>query len=253
MKETNAYGNISILSPDNQVMFLTNQNRLNSYLRRNLVEKVNDNQYRLLFEPKGLGYQERNTDLLIPRKNQCVCCGEQDILLLTRHHVIPTRFRKHFPDSLKSNNFKYVVLLCVECHTNYNVHEEIYNDELATQYGIKSFVDCEKANYVKKKKVSGTANALLTYLNAIPGERISILKDRFKELTEMEPSEENLKKSVKYKYQPPDEENNFGKLLVEAVNNVYLLQRLWLDHFIATMQPKYLPEDLIIHLERETI
>ena len=73
----------------------------------------------LNFEPSGRSMQgEENwvddTYYATDRENKCVCCGAKDNF--SRFHVVPTLYRTHFPDALKSHRSHDVLLLCFDCH-----------------------------------------------------------------------------------------------------------------------------------------
>ena len=250
MNINNAYGNIEIYSPSNELMFRTNQGRLNFYIKKELVEKIGEDQYRFLFEPKGKGHGDRNKELLEPRKNECVCCGNKDILILTRHHIVPTRFRKFLPDNIKGYNHRYVVMLCVDCHEDYGYFENELNDELAKKYNIPTIKECVDSIYTEKRIIVGMADTIL-YKDRIPQERIEEIKVQFKERTGLEPTEDNLHKVRKRKYEPVSNENDFGKLVIDNIQNIYEFQQMWLEHFVEMMEPKFLPNDLKILLDSQ--
>jgi len=247
MKESKAYGNIEIYAPDGTLMFLTNSHKLAFYQRKGLVRQIGENKHQFLFEPKGKGHGERNIQLLNARENRCVVCGADDLDDLTRHHVIPTRFRKYMPMSLKSNNHRYVVFLCNGCHNDYGVAENEFNDELARRYGVKDLRECVSGIIRDKRIIAGIASTLLFALS-VPEERKEELRREFKEVTGMEPIEDNLVKTFSKRYEPVTDENNFGKIVVDKVKNLYEFQQMWLEHFNSVMKPRFLPNDLQILL-----
>ncbi len=245
MKESRAYGNIEIYSPEDELMFRCNEHKLAFYLKKDLVEKIDDVKYRLNFEPAGTGHSERNTELLVARDNRCVRCGDEDLFVLTRHHVVPSRFRKYLPLNIKSNNHRYVVFLCIECHEEYTSYENMLNDDLAAELGVRSLKECTDEIILEKRIITGIADTIL-FKDRVPNERIEELKKMFLEKTGMEPTHENLLKTRRRKYEPITDETNFGKLIVDKVKNVYEFQQMWLEHFVEKMHPKFLPHDLLI-------
>lgn len=247
MHPSRAYGNIEVYSPDGELMFHTNDSKLKFYKEKNLIEQIGENKYRLLFEPNGKGHADRNVELLEPRINQCVCCGQDDILALTRHHIVPTRFRKYLPENIKGNNHRYVVFLCTECHNEYGDYEMDLNNLLAMELGVDTLRECASRINIEKRIITGIANTIL-YRDMIPESRISELKEEFKTRTGLDPTDDNLHKVRKKKYEPVSDENNFGKLVVDNIKNVYEFQQRWLEHFVHTMQPRFLPKDLLILL-----
>ena len=248
MKESRAYGDVKMYSPDGKLMFLTGGAKLDFYIRNGLAEPIGDKAYRLTFVPKGYGHSERNTALLEPRANKCVVCGTEDMNVLTRHHVIPSRFWRHFPKYIKSNNSRYVVMACRKCHDDYGHEENILNDVLAKEYGIKTLKECNDEIYVERRVLASIANALL-HCDSIPVEKQNDLMNKFVYKTNMAPNEENLRKALDWKFESRTERNDFGKLIVDKVKNLYEFQQRWLEHFVYHMQPKHLPEDLRILLK----
>lgn len=249
MNPNKAYGDIEVYSPEGVLMFRTNEDKLKFYKKKGLIEQLGEKSFKLLFEPKGLGHGERNKELLCARENKCVRCGDEDLLVLTRHHVVPSRFRRFFPNNLKNNNHRYVVFLCTDCHNEYGYHENELNDVLAQELGVKTLKQCNDEIYIEKRIITGIADTIL-FKEGIPAERIITLMDEFATRTGMAATEENLKKVCRKKYEPVSEQNNFGKLVVDNVKNIYAFQQRWLEHFVYTMEPKYLPSDLLILLEK---
>jgi len=247
MNESRAYGNVEIYSPDGHLMFRTNDDKLNFYKKKELVEQLDENKYKLKFQPKGLGHGERNKELLEPRENKCVRCGDVDLFVLTRHHVVPSRFRKYFPNNIKSNNHRYVVFLCCDCHNEYGLYENDFNDVIAHDLNVKTLKECNDELHVEKRIIVGIADSIL-FKDRIPADRIEQLKIDFENRTGLAPTEDNLKKVRKKKYEPTSPENNFGKLVIDHIKNIYEFQQMWLEHFVETMKPKYLPKDLQILL-----
>lgn len=252
MNASRAYGDIAIYSPDDKLMFRTNEHRLEFYLKKDLVEKIDEKKYKLRFEPKGNGYGDRNKELLEPRENKCVRCGDEDLLVLTRHHVVPSRFRKYLPHNIKSNNYRYVVFLCCECHNEYGEHENILNDVIAEELGVKTLKQCNDEIYIEKRIITGIADTIL-FKDGIPVERIDALKLEFTSRTGLESTTDNLLKVRKKKYEPVSDSNNFGKLVVDNIKNIYDFQQRWLDHFVDMMKPKYLPKDLLVLIEQKEV
>ena len=251
MTPDKAYGNIKIYSPSGDLMFLANDDKLRFYKKKDLIEQTTDG-YRLKFEPKGLGHGSRNRELLEPRNNVCVVCGNNDLSLLTRHHIIPSRFRKFFPLNIKGNNHRYVVLLDVFHHDEYNTYENELNDKLAIELGVQTLKQCNEKIYIEKRIITGIANTILSNED-VPYERIQLLKEEFHARTGMEATEDNLLKVNKSRYEPECKDDNFGKLIVDKVKNIYDFQQMWLEHFVISMKPKFLPNDLKILLPNDIL
>lgn len=92
----------------------------------------------LLFEPKGRPEDEDNDFYIQSKKNICVGCGEGNHYL--RYRIIPSCYRIHFPEHLKSHRSHDIVLLCVDCHEIAHTAAEKYKKQVATEFGIPLFI-----------------------------------------------------------------------------------------------------------------
>lgn len=110
------------------------------YLCRDLAKLVDDNPPAiiLLFEPKGRPEDEDNDFYVQSKKNICVGCGEGSHYL--RYRIIPSCYRMHFPEHLKSHRSHDIVLLCVDCHEVAHAAAEKYKRQIAAEFGIPLFV-----------------------------------------------------------------------------------------------------------------
>lgn len=110
------------------------------YLNRDLAKLVEDDPpaIMLLFEPKGRPEDEGNDFYIQSKRNICVGCGEGDHYL--RYRIIPSCYRIHFPEHLKSHRSHDIVLLCVDCHETAHAAAEKYKRQTATEYGIPLYI-----------------------------------------------------------------------------------------------------------------
>lgn len=92
----------------------------------------------LLFEPKGRPEDEDNDFYIQSKRNICVGCGEGKHYL--RYRIIPSCYRMHFPEHLKSHCSHDIVLLCVDCHEVAHAAAEKYKRQVAAEFGIPLFV-----------------------------------------------------------------------------------------------------------------
>lgn len=92
----------------------------------------------LLFEPKGRPEDEDNDFYVQSKKNMCVGCGERNHYL--RYRIIPSCYRMHFPEHLKSHRSHDIVLLCVDCHEVAHSAAEKYKKKIAEEFEIPLFV-----------------------------------------------------------------------------------------------------------------
>ncbi|KAJ6686902.1 POLYMYOSITIS/SCLERODERMA AUTOANTIGEN-RELATED [Salix purpurea] len=110
------YHNCRIYANDGRLLCYCDKRKLEWYLRRDLAKLVDDDALAimLLFEPKGRPEDEGNDFYIQSKKNICVGCGEGSHYL--RYRIIPSCYRMHFPEHLKSHRSHDIVLLCVDCH-----------------------------------------------------------------------------------------------------------------------------------------
>lgn len=110
------------------------------YVQRDLARIVEDDPpaIMLLFEPKGRPEDEDNEFYIQSKKNMCVGCGEKSHYI--RYRIIPSCYRMHFPEHLKSHRSHDIVLLCVDCHEVAHSAAEKYKKKVAQEFGIPLFV-----------------------------------------------------------------------------------------------------------------
>lgn len=144
----------------------------------------------LLFEPKGRPEDEDNDFYIQSKKNICVGCGERNHYL--RYRIIPSCYRMHFPEHLKSHRSHDIVLLCVDCHEVAHASAEKYKKQIAKEFGVPLFVrkvaDLEQANIssgtstsenagVSPLQLRTAAMALLRHGPRMPSKRCEELRE----------------------------------------------------------------------------
>ncbi|PIN22164.1 Ribonuclease D [Handroanthus impetiginosus] len=134
------YHNCKIYANDGRLLCYCDRRKLEWYLNRNLAKLVEHNpaSIMLLFEPKGRPEDEDNDFYIQSKKNICVGCGEGNHYL--RYRIIPSCYRMHFPEHLKSHRSHDIVLLCVDCHEIAHAAAEKYKRQVAAEFGIPLFV-----------------------------------------------------------------------------------------------------------------
>ncbi|XP_015866330.3 protein RRP6-like 3 isoform X3 [Ziziphus jujuba] len=157
------YHNCRIYANDGRLLCYCDRRKLEWYLRRDLAKLVDDNPpaIMLLFEPKGRPEDEDNDFYIQSKKNICVGCGERNHYL--RYRIIPSCYRMHFPEHLKSHRSHDIVLLCVDCHEVAHASAEKYKKQIAKEFGIPLFVrkvvDLEHSQTTSGPSVSATKDA----------------------------------------------------------------------------------------------
>ncbi|XP_030539698.1 protein RRP6-like 3 isoform X1 [Rhodamnia argentea] len=134
------YHNCRIYANDGRLLCYCDRRKLEWYLHRGLAKLVEDDPpaVMLLFEPKGRPEDEDNEFYIQRKKNICVGCGEGNHYL--RYRIIPSCYRMHFPEHLKSHRSHDIVLLCVDCHEVAHAAAEKYKGKIAEEFGIPLFV-----------------------------------------------------------------------------------------------------------------
>ncbi|KAL8144644.1 hypothetical protein AgCh_003001 [Apium graveolens] len=155
-----AYHNCRIYANDGRLLCYCDRRKLEWYLRRDLAKLVDDDPLAvmLLFEPKGGPEDDDNDFYVQSKKNICVGCGEENHYL--RYRVIPSCYRVHFPEHLKSHRSHDIVLVCVDCHEIAHSAAEKYKRIVAAEFGIPLFlqkvVDASQA----QKKLGSSASTV---------------------------------------------------------------------------------------------
>ncbi|ESW04538.1 hypothetical protein PHAVU_011G103500 [Phaseolus vulgaris] len=134
------YHNCRIFANDGRLLCYCDEKKLKWYLSRDLAKLVGQDppSIMLLFEPKGRPEDEDNDFYIQSKKNICVGCGEGNHYL--RYRIIPSCYRVHFPEHLKSHRSHDIVLLCVDCHEVAHAAAEKYKRKIAVEFGIPLYL-----------------------------------------------------------------------------------------------------------------
>ncbi|WVZ66081.1 hypothetical protein U9M48_015355 [Paspalum notatum var. saurae] len=129
-----------IYAGDGRLLCYCDRKKLEWYVQRNLARLIEDSPpaIMLLFEPKGRPEDEDNEFYIQSKKNICVGCGEKSHYI--RYRIIPSCYRMHFPEHLKSHRSHDIVLLCVDCHEIAHSAAEKYKRRVAEEFEIPLFV-----------------------------------------------------------------------------------------------------------------
>lgn len=223
LNKTN-YGSWKVFHPTGKLMFRCVEKRANWYLSRNLAEVIGDNEIKLLFTPKGTG---EDHDGLVIKENRCVCCGKEDNL--TRHHIVPREFRRHFPIEMKARNSYDVMLLCVDHHAEYEAKARILKAELLGDFDL----------YQARKRMSVQYERLMEGdINDVAEE-----KTRSRILTEF-PDANFTMEDCTNKISLVEQEFPTLKVVTEYMkrNDLQSFVELWRKHFLDNLPCLFLPE-----------
>lgn len=243
-KKNKIYGNNKVYSPDGKLMFRCSDKKAKWYINRNLAT-VNDNEVYLNFEPKGYGHHNMKYGLF-EMKNRCVVCGETN--KLTRHHVVPHMYRKHFPLHLKDRNFHDILAMCIPCHEIYEEKANKYKNYLFNYYEIDKDEKLSK-EFILVNKINKIATALFYFSKSIPNNRILELKHELRKLTGIKRiTKERLEKYSKISKR---DSKDYSKLLVSKIDNIEEFIISWRKHFIENNNCKHLPENWSVFYKKD--
>jgi hypothetical protein len=240
---TNLYQNCRVYGPDGSLMFRCNRRRLDWYLVRGLAVAQGEDAIQLLFEPKGPG-SAGDRYYLEDRDNICVVCGAGE--RLTRHHVVPDSYRRHFPAGMTAHNWFDVLLLCIQCHEEYEQRALELRQRIAGEHGIAPSglaptVDHEAVRVVK------FACALKRHWTTIPEPRREVLLDELRRYLKKDDITEQDILAASELDSRLGGGLPAGKIVIEQTSDLDAFVRRWREHFITTMQPRYLSRHWIVN------
>lgn len=230
------YDNCEIYSPDDILLGHCNFDKFNWYLRKGLADLINEKSLRLKFIPTEWNHYTPN---LIKKENICVNCntGEE----LTKHHVIPRCYIKYFPIEIKSNNSHDVVLLCGDCHAEYEQEATLLKRELGRKYGAP--LDA-KREHVHLFKAYSCLTKLMNYQNNHNWNKSKMILNMmytietcYPEVTYTDEDLKHLRKKV-----AELKKIDHGKLVMDNITDLQEFAEMWRSHFIDTMNPAFMPE-----------
>lgn len=239
----NIYGNYKVHAPTGELMFRCGEDKANWYLSRNLatISPADPKSITLTFEPKGKGFVGQ-TFFLQERDNRCVVCGVREDL--SRHHVVPYCYRVNFPHHIREHNYHDILPVCVNCHSAY---EEFFaltlRKELATKYDAPLHGLSDSHLDSLEFRARKGAIALLRHGSRMPQERRLELFCWLNDYLGRPPTEDDIKATAGLLVDTKDPNyKSHGKLVVEKLTSLQDFVELWRLHFIASMNPKFLPE-----------
>ena len=235
LKDRKIYGNWRVLSPDGILMFRCELKKANWYLSRHLAEIVSEHTIQLKFNPKGLGNHNKGYGLH-EMQNRCVNCGSEHYL--TRHHVVPISYRKHFPLEMKSHNFHDVLSMCVKCHEEYERKADLLKSELAQKYNAPIGGVLAKVDNIKIIKNAAT---LLDKSDLIPEHRVKVLKEDIRNYLGRDFTKEDLEQIASVKKQVVVESH--GEIVMRQISDIPEFVLMWRKHFVENNKLDYLPEN----------
>lgn len=221
------YSNFKLYHPDGSLMCYCSKKRANWYLNRDLANLKNTDEVHLKFVPNGYGDPD---EILEPRQNVCVVSG--DTIDLSKHHVVPTQYRKYFDLKYKDKNSCDIVLLTRTIHNDYEKEADKLKMQLENDYGDETSMEYDR----HWNECSSIYFILKNHFTDLPPSKQIYFKLRYDGLID------------KYKF---DEESfnsktsNYlfinNKLVVDKIKTEYLII-IWKLHFLKYTKTKYLPD-----------
>lgn len=169
------YENWKVFSLHRKLMFRCNEKKAQWYLKRDLAVMLPDEprSIKLTFEAKGDGHK-KDDYMVEDRSNICVSCGTDQHL--TIHHVVPEMYRHWMPLVVKSKSSRDLLLLCKQCHNDYEGEAMKFK-----KAGVKRFnIPLEGQGWVtlpEYKVAKKAASALIRSSDKIPAARQEVLKE----------------------------------------------------------------------------
>jgi exonuclease 3'-5' domain-containing protein 2 len=262
------YSNCKIYHPSGKLMCVNSEKKGRWYVEKTgakVLSRKDDGtlaEIQLTFEPKGFGYDEDDVFGLSIQETRCVVSGETDIKKLTKHHIVPISYRRHFPLEYKSRNHHDVVYITEDLHDDYERIGDQFRVELAKKYGTMTYNEAteyftkmmDTPEVKRMRKVKGYLTAMTDCPDDLPESRysdmvtlvLSYIKDIYAvetaEITEYW-SERVLNDIIieldrlrdKYRVDP-------YKDLIEKVGDIDTFVKIWRQHFVDTMKPQFLPK-----------
>jgi len=239
------YGNILFLSPNGDEMFRSNLKKANWYLSKGLAKIISEDPpvVKFSFEPQGKGH-DGDLYYLSEKANICVVCGSTDGL--TKHHSVPYEFRKLFHTDIKESSCHDIVILCEECHDNYNkIASEMYR-KLREEVGMAKRSQPGDEHCLKLKAISA-ARTIKYYKDDVPPEKIIVLENLIKEYTKKDCITDKMidrlaviSKRARKNGGRTRTWNPFAISVVKLYGDEALSIK-WRKHFVESMNPRFLP------------
>lgn len=233
---TKLYDNLEILCPDGNLLGHCNVDKFKWYIKRDLAVQLSEKTLQLKFIPKEWDGKVPNN--LTEKKNICVNCGTKEEL--TKHHVIPRVYIKYFPLEIKSNNSHDVVLLCADCHSDYELEATKLKKELAIKYDAP--LNVQKKDSALTKAYSCLVH-LLNYQHRQEWKQTNLILNMMFTVNKYLPDAKFNDDDLHLLRNRVAEINRIshGKKVLDQITDYQEFVEMWRNHFIDTMDPQFMP------------
>jgi len=258
--------NWKVYHPSGRHMFTCGEKKAQWYLDRDLAIEFKTKKIKLLFTPRGNGFEDNEEFGRGIRESRCVVGGLEEGL--QRHHIVPYCYRTYFPKAFKSKNHHDVVLINHEIHSDYEQLANQFKDEIGRMFNVKSINEFN-IEYTTKLREIGKKNSIL--LNAIHSlfkcyNKIphKVILEKLQFISNETEIPFNRIKGYSYvqmykMYELLEEQHiieteafkvenrklyDHGYHVVQKLDTDEKIEdfvKLWRNHFIDTMQPQFMP------------
>ncbi|KAM5129923.1 exonuclease 3'-5' domain-containing protein 2 [Mantella aurantiaca] len=249
VRKSPLYDNCFLHAPDGQPLCTCDRKKAQWYLDKGIGDLISSDPFvvRLRFEPSGR--PETNADYyLTVKENLCVVCGKRESYI--RKNIVPHEYRRHFPIQMKDHNSHDVLLLCTSCHAVSNYYDNHFKQKLAEEFCAP--IGCEEGvrmlEDASRRQVRSAARALLNASRLPEHRKDELLKEiksfyDLKTVTEATLKEAaNLETRIFNETYTPHGLKVVQCFAVGGLKSLMELEKRWRQHFLDTMQPKFLPQ-----------
>ncbi|CAK9807458.1 Exonuclease 3'-5' domain-containing protein 2 [Anthophora quadrimaculata] len=249
------YHNCYLQAPDGEILCTCDRKKAEWYVSKGLGNVIEKEPFtvRLKFEPSGRALGEVGQYYTQIKVNQCVVCGTSDKFI--RKNVVPREYRKYFPLVMKAHQSHDILLLCPSCHEISNWHDLQLRRKLADMCAapLAGPLTHIRNKYVQDWKKLHSAVKALRERTTLPDARRKELEHYILECTNKQVTPillDVLNKELKNAMVSIPNHDQFkcqshGLQVVQFFQKkeggLVELERMWREHFLLTMKPKYLP------------
>lgn len=249
------YHNCYLQAPDGEILCTCDRKKAEWYIKRELGELVENEPFtvKLKFEPSGRALGEVGQYYTQVKVNQCVVCGTSENFI--RKNVVPREYRKYFPLVMKAHQSHDILLLCTTCHEVSNCHDLQFRRKLADMCnaplaGPSTHV---RNKYVHNWRKLQSAVKALRESTTLPDARRKELEKYVLECTNKEEVTPVLLDLLNKELKNMMSATNYDQFKCQShglkvvqyferkEGGLTELERMWREHFLLTMKPKYLP------------
>ncbi|XP_034193560.1 exonuclease 3'-5' domain-containing 2 [Osmia lignaria lignaria] len=250
------YHNCYLQAPDGDILCTCDRKKAEWYVTKGLGNVIETVPFtvRLNFEPSGRALGEVGQYYTQVKLNQCVVCGTSEKFI--RKNVVPREYRKYFPVVMKAHQSHDILLLCPSCHETSNCNDLQLRKKLADMCDAPlagPLTHTHNKNVNNWRKMHSAVKALKES-TTLPDIRRQELEHYILKCTSQQQITpallDALSRELKNAMMSVSSHDQFkcqphGLKVVQYFQRkeggLVELERMWREHFLLTMKPKYLP------------